>query len=60
MDKKTNPRKDFTQRAFDVFQQAVGEVAPEEELEGKKLDSQRGVKAQAEKPAPEAEKFEKE
>ena len=42
MDKKTNPRKDFTQRAFDVFQQAIGEAEPEEKLTGKKADSQKG------------------
>jgi hypothetical protein len=56
MDKKTNPRKDFTQRAFDVFQQAIGEADPEEELTGKKLDSQKGGlkggKARAEKLTP--------
>lgn len=33
MTMKTNPHKDVTQRAFDVFQQAIGE----EELEGKSL-----------------------
>ena len=57
MDKKTNPRKDFTQRAFDVFQQAIGESEPEEELTGKKTDSQKGGlkggKARAEKLTPE-------
>ena len=42
MEKKTNPRKDFTQRAFDVFQQAIGDSEPEEELTGKKVDSQKG------------------
>ncbi len=57
MDKKTNPRKDFTQTAFNVFQQAIGEAEPEEELTGKKADSQKGGlkggKARAEKLTPE-------
>lgn len=58
MTKKTNPRKDFTQVAFDVFKQAIGEVeAPEEELTWKKADSQKGGlkggKARAEKLTPE-------
>jgi hypothetical protein len=56
MNKKTNPRKDFTQTAFSVFQQAIGEAEPEEELTGKKADSQKGGKAQACVPAPESEK----
>jgi hypothetical protein len=59
MTKKTNPRKDFTQRAFDVFRQAIGEADPEEELTGKKADSQKGGlnggKARAEKLTPEEE-----
>lgn len=34
MTKKTNPRKDFSQTAFDIFQQAIGEVeAPEKVLD---------------------------
>jgi len=57
MTKKTNPRKDFTQRAFDVFKQAIGEAEPEEEFTGKKADSQKGGlkggKARAEKLTPE-------
>jgi hypothetical protein len=58
MTKKTNPRKDFTQTAFNVFQQATGEIeAPDEELTGKKADSQKGGlkggKARAEKLTPE-------
>lgn len=57
MTKKTNPRKDFTQRAFDVFQQAIGEAEQEEGLTGKKADSQKGGlkggKARAEKLTPE-------
>jgi hypothetical protein len=58
MTKKTNPRKDFTQTAFNVFQQATGEVeSPDEELTGKKADSQKGGlkggKARAEKLTPE-------
>lgn len=37
MTKKTNPRKDFTQTAFDVFQQATGEIEGcDEELKKKK------------------------
>ena len=32
MTKKTNPRKDFTQTAFGVFQKAIGEAAPEPEI----------------------------
>ena len=28
MTTKTNPRKDFIENAFDVFQQATGEVVP--------------------------------
>ncbi|MGD0960990.1 MAG: hypothetical protein ABSB19_14385, partial [Methylomonas sp.] len=55
-EQKTNPRKDFTQRAFDVFQQATGEAEPEEELTGKKADSQKGGlkggKARADKLTP--------
>lgn len=42
MTKRTNPRKDFTQVAFAVVQQATGEVAPEPELTGKKADSRKG------------------
>jgi hypothetical protein len=57
MTKKTNPRKDFTQRAFDVFKKAIGEEESEEELTGKKADSQKGGlkggKARAEKLTPE-------
>lgn len=57
MTKKTNPRKDFTQHAFDVFQKAIGEVEPEKGLAGKKLNSQKGGlkggKARSEKLTPE-------
>jgi len=57
MTKKTTSRKDFTQRAFDVFNQAIGEAEPDEELTGKKADSQKGGlkggKARAEKLTPE-------
>lgn len=60
MTKKTNPRKDFTQRAFDVFQKAIGEAELEEEPAKGKADNQKGVKAQTEKLAPKAEKSEKE
>lgn len=34
--KRTNPRKDFSQVAFDVVQQATGETPPEPELDPKK------------------------
>lgn len=44
MTKRTNPRKDFTQVAFAVVQQATGEVEPEPELAGKKADSSKGGK----------------
>ena len=52
MEKKTNPRKDFTQTAFNVFQQAIGEAEAEEELTGKKADSQKGNAALTVKGAP--------
>ena len=39
---KSNSRKDFTQIAFDVVQQATGEVARKAELTGKKADSRKG------------------
>ena len=42
MKPRTNPRKDFTQIAFAVVQQATGEVEPEPELTGKKADSRKG------------------
>lgn len=42
MTKKTNPRKDFTQIAFAVVQEAIGEAQAAEELTGKKADSQKG------------------
>ena len=41
--KRTNPRKDFTQVAFGVVQQATGEVPPiKKPLAGKRADSQKG------------------
>ena len=41
--KRTNPRKDFTQVAFGVVQQATGEVEPAKKLlTGKKADSSKG------------------
>lgn len=50
---KSNSRKDFTQIAFDVVQQATGEVERKKELTGKKADSRKGGlvggKARAEK-----------
>ncbi|UJP01766.1 MAG: histone H1 [Nitrosomonas sp.] len=36
MTKKTNPRKDFTQIAFDIVQKASGETEPEEPIDEKK------------------------
>ena len=57
MTKRTNPRKDFTQVAFAVVQQATGEAKPEPELTGKKADSRKGGKkggkARADKLTPE-------
>lgn len=57
MKTKSNPRKDFTQVAFAVMQQATGEAEPEQELTGKKADSSKGGKAggkaRAEKLTPE-------
>lgn len=57
MKTKTNTRKDFTQIAFAVVQQATGESEPEKELTGKKADSSKGGKAggkaRAEKLTPE-------
>lgn len=44
MNTKSNPRRDFTQVAFGVVQQATGGVAPEPELTGKKADSSKGGK----------------
>lgn len=50
---KSNSRKDFTQIAFDVVQQATGEAERKKELTGKKADSRKGGlaggKARAEK-----------
>ena len=57
MKSKSNPRRDFTQVAFNVVQQATGEIEPEPELTGKKADSskggKKGGKARAEKLTPE-------
>ena len=57
MSTPTSKRKDFTQVAFNVMQQATGEVAPEPELTGKKADSRKGGlkggKARAKKLTPE-------
>jgi hypothetical protein len=39
---KSNSRKDFTQIAFDVVQQATGEVERKKGLTGKKADSRKG------------------
>lgn len=57
METKSNPRKDFTQIAFVVVQQATGEIETEKKLTGKKADSSKGSKAggkaRAEKLTPE-------
>jgi hypothetical protein len=54
---KTNTKKDFTQNAFAVFQQAIGEAEKKPELTGKKLASskggKKGGKARADKLTPE-------
>ncbi|TRZ55327.1 MAG: histone H1 [Rhodocyclaceae bacterium] len=43
MTKRTNPRKDFTQVAFSVVQQATGEAEPAKKpLTGKKAESRKG------------------
>ena len=56
MKAKSNTRRDFTQVAFNVVQQATGE-APSTKLTGKKADSRKGGlaggKARAEKLTPE-------
>ena len=60
MKTKSNPRKDFTQVAFAVMQQATCETEPEKELTGKKADSSKGGKAggkaRAEKLSPDVAK----
>lgn len=57
MAKRANPRKDFTQVAFNVVQRATGEAAPAPELTGKKAGSRKGGlaggKARADKLSPE-------
>lgn len=57
MKAKSNPRRDFTQVAFNIVQQATGEIEPTPELTGKKADSRKGGlkggKARAEKLTPE-------
>ena len=53
----TKTKKDFTETAFSVFQQAIGEEEKKPELSGKKLDSskggKKGGKARADKLTPE-------
>jgi len=44
MKTKSNPRRDFTQVAFNVVQIATGEAKPAPELTGKKADSSKGGK----------------
>lgn len=57
MKAKSNPRRDFTQVAFNIVQQATGEIEPTPELTGKKADSskggKKGGKARADKLTPE-------
>lgn len=57
MTAKTNPRKDFTQVAFDVFQQASGEVlappAPTKAQETGRKGGLKGGKARSDKLTPE-------
>lgn len=57
MKTKSNTRRDFTQVALAVVQQATGEIEPTPELTGKKADSRKGGlkggKARAEKLTPE-------
>jgi hypothetical protein len=57
MKSKPNTRRDFTQVAFNVVQQATGEIEPTPELTGKKADSRKGGlkggKARADKLTPE-------
>jgi len=57
MKTKTSGKKDFTQNAFAVFQQAIGETEKKPELTGKKADSskggKKGGKARADKLTPE-------
>jgi hypothetical protein len=56
MSTKTNKRRDFSQIAFDIVQQATGEVPKRGELTGKKADSRKGGlkggKARADKLTP--------
>ncbi|MGA7749009.1 MAG: histone H1 [Gallionella sp.] len=56
MTKRTNHRRDFTQVAFAIVQEATGE-APSSKLTGKKADSskggKKGGKARADKLTPE-------
>ena len=40
--KRTNPRKDFTQVAFNIVQQATGEAEPTPKLTGRKANSSKG------------------
>ena len=47
MTAKTNPRKDFAQVAFDVFQQASGEVAPVKPTKAQEDGKKGGIKGGA-------------
>lgn len=57
MTTKTNKRRDFSQIAFDIVQQATGEAEKPAPLTGKKADSskggKKGGKARADKLTPE-------
>jgi hypothetical protein len=57
MTTKTNKRRDFSQIAFDIVQQATGEAEKPTPLTGKKADSskggKKGGKARADKLTPE-------
>ncbi len=57
--KRTNPRKDLNERAFDIVQQATGEAEPEQPekdqqaVEKGRKGGQKGGAARAEKLTPE-------
>ena len=57
MPTKTSKRRDFSQVALDIVQQATGEAPKQGELTGKKADSRKGGlaggKSRAEKLSPE-------
>lgn len=57
--KRTNPRKDVNERAFDIVQQAIGEAEPEQSekdpqaVEKGRKGGKKGGAARAEKMTPE-------